>query len=105
METQIITTSVGPIIKLDDMYASLNDSQMLISIAEADPEIFEIMPEHLISSLSDATEEFLEGFKNNMNVSPQKIYSYVNSTNQWIHFVNATWRPYVASLQQVQEKQ
>lgn len=105
MAYEIIETTLGPLVKYNDTYASLQDFQTLFDVMEEDPTFVDVMKTHILTSLDNAVGDITEAFTLGIGTSPSKLYGYVNAISAHTAFTQQHWPNYLRSIQQAQQAQ
>jgi len=105
MAYEIIETTLGPLVKHNGTYASLQDFQILFDVMEEDPTFADAMKTHILASLANAVADITEAFTLGIGTSPAKLYGYVNSISAHTAFTQQHWPMYLRSIEQAQQAQ
>jgi flavodoxin len=95
MAFNIAKTTNGPLVQVGNDLISIMDTQDLIAACESNSSLLDDLWTHIQNTLQESLDEYIDGLSNQMQVMPTRLFSYINSCQQYFHFKNHHWVQYV----------
>ena len=94
MAYELLKTLNGPLVKYGDVYATAQESHLLIEIAEADASFIPAFKAHIIENLRLSVDEVCEAFEDGLSHMSSPLNAYINASFMFNNFINGPWATY-----------
>lgn len=91
-------TGSGPIVQFENRTFGLREQQELIDVAERCPGFIEAMNHHLMSTLIELTQDYIEAFGRRYALPKAHLQAYVDAMDQFLSWEQFVWASYNDSL-------
>jgi len=98
---RIVPTSNGPVVEHAGRSFTIRDYQDMIAVAEDEPAFIEAMNAHIIETLFEYCQEFVEAYNHRYALEKHKVVAYLDAADQFLGWENFSWMNYRESLKQI----
>lgn len=98
---RIVATSNGPLVEYLGRSFTIRDYQDMIAVAEEEPSFIEAMNAHIIETLFDYCQDFVEAYNNRYALGKHRVVAYLDAADQFLSWEDFAWRGYLDSLRQI----